>query len=49
MGLVERDGVIVLVGLAVTIAASIAAAFLLGVLIHYAPAAWSWGASLLGF
>jgi hypothetical protein len=46
MGLVERDGVIVLFGLVVTIAASIAAAFLLGVLIHYIPTAWNWVISL---
>ncbi|MFT3724683.1 MAG: exopolysaccharide biosynthesis protein [Hyphomonadaceae bacterium] len=46
MGLVERDGVIVLLGLVVTVAASIAAVFLLGVLIHYLPAAWDWMASL---
>jgi hypothetical protein len=49
MGLVERDGAIVLLGLVVTVAASIAAALLLSVLIHYVPTAWDWVLSLFGY
>lgn len=49
MGLVERDGLIILLGLVVTVAASIAAAFLVGVLIQYAPGAWVWVTSLFGY
>lgn len=48
MGLVERDGLIILLGLVVTVAASIAAAFLVGVLIEYAPTGWSWVTSIFG-
>ena len=48
MGLVERDGIIVLVGLAVTVAASIAAYFLVALVIGALPGITNWFASTFG-
>ena len=48
MGLVERDGVIVLLGLVVTVAASIAAYFLVALLIGALPGITNWFASMFG-
>jgi len=49
MGLVERDGIIVLIGLVVTIAATIAAYWLLGLLIGAVPGIADWFSSIFGF
>lgn len=49
MGLVERDGIIVLIGLVVTIAATIAAYWLLGLLIGAVPGITGWLGSIFGF
>lgn len=49
MGLVERDGVIVLLGLVVTVAASVAAYFLIALLIGALPGITNWFASAFGF
>lgn len=49
MALVERDGIIVLIGLAVTAAASVAAYFLLKLLIGALPGITNWFSSILGF
>jgi len=48
MGLVERDGIIVLLGLVVTVAASIAAYFLVALLIGALPGITNWFASMFG-
>lgn len=49
MGLVERDGVIVLLGLVVTVAASVAAYFLVALLIGSLPGITNWFATTFGF
>jgi hypothetical protein len=49
MGLVERDGIIVLIGLVATAAASIAAYFLLVVLIGAVPGIIDWFSSVFSF
>lgn len=49
MALVERDGIIVLIGLVVTIAASIAAYYLIILLIGALPGITNWFSSILGF
>ncbi|RYZ12610.1 MAG: exopolysaccharide biosynthesis protein, partial [Alphaproteobacteria bacterium] len=49
MALVERDGIIVLIGLAVTAAASVAAYFLVKLLIGALPGITNWFSSILGF
>ncbi len=49
MGLVERDGIIVLLGLVVTVAASVAAYFLVALLIGALPGITNWFASAFGF
>lgn len=49
MALVERDGIIVIIGLAVTAAASVAAYFLLKLLIGALPGITNWFSSILGF
>lgn len=49
MGLVERDGVIVLLGLVATVAASIAAYFLVALLIGALPGITNWFATTFGF
>lgn len=49
MGLVERDGVIVLLGLVVTVAATVAAYFLIALLIGALPGITNWFASVFGF
>lgn len=49
MALVERDGIIVLIGLAVTIAAAIVAYWLIGLLIGAVPGITDWFGSMLGF
>lgn len=49
MGLVERDGVIVLLGLVVTVAASVAVYFLIALLIGALPGITTWFASAFGF
>lgn len=48
MGLVERDGLIILIGLAATIAASVVAVLLVGFLVESLPVVVSWAASLFG-
>jgi hypothetical protein len=48
MGLVERDGLIILIGLAATIAASVVAVLLVGFLVESFPVVVSWAASLFG-
>lgn len=48
MGLVERDGVIVLLGLVVTVAASVAAYFLVALLIGALPGITNWFSSIFG-
>lgn len=48
MGLVERDGLIVLLGLVVTVAASIAAYFLVALLIGALPDITNWFGSMFG-
>ncbi len=49
MGLVERDGIIVLIGMVVTVAASVAAYFLLILLIGALPGITDWFSSMFGF
>lgn len=49
MGLVERDGIIVLLGFVVTVAASIAAYFLVALLIGALPGITNWFATTFGF
>jgi hypothetical protein len=49
MALVERDGVIVLIGLVVTAAASVAAYFLVALLIGALPGITNWFATTFGF
>lgn len=48
MALVERDGIIVLIGLAVTAAATVAAYYLLKLLIAAVPGVAGWFGSLVG-
>lgn len=48
MGLIERDGVIVLLGMAVTIAASVVAGFLIVLLVQTAPYIGQWLTTLVG-
>jgi len=49
MALVERDGIIVLIGLVVTAAASVAAYFLVILLIGALPSITNWFSSMFGF
>lgn len=49
MGLVERDGIVVLIGLVVTIAASIAAYLLIDLLFRALPGITDWFGSTFGF
>ena len=48
MCLLERDGVIVLLGLVVTVAASVAAYFLVALLIGALPGITNWFSSIFG-